>query len=412
MSYTIRPATPADEPFLWQMLYHAARMAQDGAPSAEAARADPYLSVYVAGWGRPGDLGFLAVEPEERAIGAAWVRLIPGGEDEGHTGGHTIPELAVAVLPEYIGRGVGTRLLEQLLAAARGLFPAISLSVREDNPAVRLYERLGFVVAGEMINRIGGRSFMMRADLINTSHTPSLSHTPPYDLHCEWGGQGVVQLAAVSDALVIVDVLSFCTCVAIAAANGAAVYPYRYRDASAAAYAAAHNALLAGARGDGYGLSPASLLGIPAGTRLVLPSPNGATLSLAGGSTPTFAGCLRNAAAVARAAARCGKRIGIIPAGERWPDGSLRPALEDLIGAGAIIHHLPGARSPEAEVAEQAFLAARERLDALLAGCASGRYRHDNGFARDVELAAALDANDCAPLLHNGAYLSIVNRKS
>jgi 2-phosphosulfolactate phosphatase len=77
----------------------------------------------------------------------------------------------------------------------------------------------------------------------------------------------------------------------------------------------------------GYTLSPASLRSLPMGSSLVLPSPNGATLALATGSTPTFAGCLRNARAVAEAASRHGRRVAVVASGERWADGSLRPAF-------------------------------------------------------------------------------------
>jgi 2-phosphosulfolactate phosphatase len=230
----------------------------------------------------------------------------------------------------------------------------------------------------------------------------------PFDVRCEWGEAGLRQLLADSDALAIVDVLSFSTCVDIAVSNGAAVYPYRRRHEAAVAYARSLGALLADHRRQqttGYSLSPASLLHIPAEARLVLPSPNGATLSLATGQLPTFAGCLRNARAVAQALQKLGPRVSVVPAGERWEDGSLRPAIEDLLGAGAIIHYLPGTRSPEAAMAEAAFLHFRTRLAACLQQCSSGKELIGRGFASDVELAAALDQSTCVPVLTSGAYV-------
>ena len=184
------------------------------------------------------------------------------------------------------------------------------------------------------------------------------------------------------------------------------MYPYRRRDGSAVEYARSLGAVLAGAvRGHGYSLSPASLLDIPGGARLVLPSPNGATLSLATGQQPTFAGCLRNADAVARAAESLGRRILVVPAGERWRDShTLRPAFEDLVGAGAIVHHLRGAKSPEAMLAEAAFLRFKGELADCLLSCSSGRELVEKGFAADVELAAALDVSSAAPMLVEGAF--------
>jgi 2-phosphosulfolactate phosphatase len=237
--------------------------------------------------------------------------------------------------------------------------------------------------------------------------TSSFTDQQPWDIRCEWGAHGIAQLAPTSDAVIIVDVLSFATCVDVAVSHGATVYPYHLRDESAAAFAASHGALLANSRdtSHGFSLSPASLRGIPAGLRLVLPSPNGATLSLATGTTPTFAGCLRNARAVAQAAQHIGRRVGVIPAGERWPDGSLRPAIEDLIGAGAIIAHLEGTRSPEAAVAYRTFVAARDELARVLTTCSSGRELCGRGFAEDVMLAGELDISACAPVLKEGAYV-------
>jgi 2-phosphosulfolactate phosphatase len=230
-----------------------------------------------------------------------------------------------------------------------------------------------------------------------------------YSIRCEWGQPGVTILAPISDVVVIVDVLSFSTAVDIAVGNGAIVYPYRWRDDTAAAYAQSVGAVLAGSNRAAitkYSLAPTSLLAIPEGTRLVLPSPNGSTLTTLTGEVTTFAGCLRNARAVARAAQQMGERIAVIPAGERWSDESLRPAIEDLIGAGAIIHHLPGTRSPEAALAEAAFLHFQDDLKSCLLGCSSGKELVERGFRGDVELAYELDESNCAPILAQGAYVA------
>jgi 2-phosphosulfolactate phosphatase len=229
------------------------------------------------------------------------------------------------------------------------------------------------------------------------------------DIKCEWGLPGIELLSPSSDAIIIVDLLSFSTCVDVAVQNGALVYPYRWRDGTAEAFASSIGGVMARSRRQpqgGYSLSPVSLLGIAAGTRLVLPSPNGSALSTATGQIPTFAGCLRNARAVAMAAEQIGKRISVIPAGEKWPDGSLRPAIEDLIGAGAIISHLSGTCSPEAEVAVAAFMFAQSHLLQVLQRCGSGREIIDIGFGSDIDLAVAMDQSNCAPLLRDGAYRS------
>ncbi len=233
-----------------------------------------------------------------------------------------------------------------------------------------------------------------------------------YDIRCEWGLSGLTCLSPHSDAIVIVDVLSFSTCVDIAVANGAIVYPYHWRDDAATAYAASLGAVAASRRhGSGYSLSPASLQQIPAGTHLVLPSPNGSTLAFSAASLPTFAGCLRNAHAIAQALIHYGNRFSIIPAGERWPDGSLRPASEDLLGAGAIIYHLPGTRSPEATLAETAFLQFRSNLRDHLTQCGSGRELQEQGFSQDVELAAELNISHAVPLLMDKAFVQVKHQQ-
>ena len=229
-----------------------------------------------------------------------------------------------------------------------------------------------------------------------------------FDVRCEWGERGVAALASVSDLVIIVDVLSFSTSVEIAVARGATVYPYRWRDERALEFAASIQAELAAPRRTAgkISLSPESLMRVQPGTRIVLPSPNGATLSLLAKPTPVLAGCLRTAEAVARAAARFGSRIAVIPAGERWrDDGSLRPSFEDLVGAGAIIRHLAGSRSPEALSAVAAFEGAHSRLEQDLRQCSSGKELIERGFAGDVRLASQLDVSDSVPVLIDDAFV-------
>ncbi len=228
-----------------------------------------------------------------------------------------------------------------------------------------------------------------------------------FDIRCEWGEHGISVLAPISDVIIIIDVLSFSTSVDVAVTQGAMVFPYRWRDDTAQAYAVSVGATLAdpGRHPTRYSLSPASLTGIPKGTRMVLPSPNGATLTLAAKPTPVLAGCLRNAGAVAAVARQYGRKIAVIPAGERWKDdGSLRPSFADLIGAGAIISHLTGQRSPEALVALASFRAVESELDHALRQCSSGKELIEWGFATDVLLAAQLNVSACAPVLVNDAY--------
>ena len=228
----------------------------------------------------------------------------------------------------------------------------------------------------------------------------------------EWGPAGAQALAAGVDVLVIVDVLSFTTAVEVAVARGARVYPYQHRDDSAATFARSIGATLAVGRRRvsieaPYSLSPVSLAAIPANTRLVLPSPNGSAISVLAAELgrPILAGCLRNAAAVAAAARARGDVIGIIASGERWDDGGLRPAYEDLVGAGAIIDGLPlDGWSPEAQAAVSAFRAARDHLQDGLLNCASGRELVALGYARDVQIASELNVSGTVPVFRSGAY--------
>jgi len=162
MPLTIRPVTQADVPFLWEMLYHAARMSEDGSNSPEDAKHDPHLNIYVHEWGRHSDRGVIAYSTEDsQKLGAAWLRLLT--EDKSHYGYHDdeTPELAIAVQPEATGQGIGSALLSALIEQVKTEVPAIVLTVRSDNPAKKLYEHFGFVTINEVTNRVGTSSSKM-----------------------------------------------------------------------------------------------------------------------------------------------------------------------------------------------------------------------------------------------------------
>jgi 2-phosphosulfolactate phosphatase len=102
-----------------------------------------------------------------------------------------------------------------------------------------------------------------------------------------------------------------------------------------------------------------------------------------------------------------GGRIGVIASGERWPDGTLRPAFEDLVGAGAIISHLPmDGWSPEAEASVCVFQRSAPKLNEQLHACTSGRELTAMGFAGDVDVASELNASTTVPMFSNGAYVA------
>lgn len=243
-----------------------------------------------------------------------------------------------------------------------------------------------------------------------------------YDVRLEWGPDGVRRLAGVCAVVVVVDVLVFTTSVDIAVGRGARVMPMPAGADEADAAAAGAAFAPTGLRRDGadlradpavtWTLRPSSLVEVPADTLIAMPSRNGSRLCAAAADTggTVLAGCLRNATAVAAAAATIAgdAPIAVVPAGERWvPEDTLRPALEELLGAGAITAALAGRlRSPEAEVAALAFTAARPRLAELLTGCVGGRELAHAGVGADVALAAELDVSETVPVLVNGEFRS------
>ncbi len=260
-----------------------------------------------------------------------------------------------------------------------------------------------------------------------------------FDLQFEWGTNGLERLGPGAAGIVIVDVLRFTTAVSVAVDRGATVLPYRWADDGAETYAAQHNAFLAGADPGEPGrvrwsLSPVDLARLRAGTRLVLPSPNGSELAYRvrthAPHAAVLAGCLRNASAVARAVAASlpDGPVAVIAAGERWETDTeqpgerretlaLRPAVEDLLGGGAVLRALrvltgaaPDRISPEARAAMASFDEARDDLRGWLLASASGRELVARGRRDDVLAAAALDVEAIAPVLVGAAFVGATPR--
>ncbi|HEY8457727.1 MAG TPA: 2-phosphosulfolactate phosphatase [Actinopolymorphaceae bacterium] len=254
-----------------------------------------------------------------------------------------------------------------------------------------------------------------------------------YGVRFEWGLSGARHVASGAAGVVIVDVLSFTTSVSVAVEAGTHVLPYAWRDETARDFAEQHDAALAVGRrqvseANPWSLSPAALQAAPFTERLVLPSPNGSTIARevrAAASSPVetsqpagrqpvlVAGCLRNATATARWLTAQGlatpdRPVAVIASGERWPDGSLRPALEDLLGAGGIIAALDsngcGPLSPEAAAAAAAFRHTPDVPEAVRS-CGGGKELIDGGFAEDVEIAIEIDQAKGAAVLFDEAFV-------
>jgi 2-phosphosulfolactate phosphatase len=239
----------------------------------------------------------------------------------------------------------------------------------------------------------------------------------PLTVRFDWGSYGGRTISEGADLVVVIDVLSFTTTLSLAIDGGSRVFPVRWGDTSAATFARRHNAVLAAGRSDQtegqISLSPASLRRTASPARLVLPSPNGATIScdLATVADTVIGASLRNADAVAAWSAdrlRPDATVAVVAAGERWPDGSLRPAVEDLWGAGAVIQGLVergwAGLSAEATVAQLAWASLTGSLTEALLSCASGGELAAMGFREDVLIAGELNASRSVPVLRGGAY--------
>ena len=141
----IRELEPADADFLGAMLYEAVYWDpnKERLP-AELVLAHPQLTIFHEGWGRAGDTGLVA-EEDGRPVGVVWYRLFTEAEHGEGFVDEATPELAISVADGHRGKGIGGALMEAIHDRARADgFERISLSADADNPAKRLYSRLGY----------------------------------------------------------------------------------------------------------------------------------------------------------------------------------------------------------------------------------------------------------------------------
>ncbi|TLS36054.1 2-phosphosulfolactate phosphatase [Pseudalkalibacillus caeni] len=249
-----------------------------------------------------------------------------------------------------------------------------------------------------------------------------------YTCRIEWGRRGAREASERGDITIIVDVLSFSSTVTTAVEKGAIIYPYPpsiNEEEKRFAEAVGAELILGRAEAARIGkptLSPVSFNKTHANKKYVLCSLNGAYCASIAASVPALLiGCLLNASSVAAAANHLGqkmnKAITVVPCGEQWNDirkeeDRLRPAIEDYLGAGAILSFLNGSKSPEAEVCVGAFKQSQKRITELLWESGSSRELRERGFEEDVKHCIRLNVCQTVPVLESDHFAALRIKES
>ena len=139
----IRSLKEKEYNLLEEFLYQAIYIPEGFSPLERSILQDPDLQMYVKDFGhRDGDFA-LAAEENSQIVGIVWVRLM---KDYGYYNDRT-PSLSISLLPEFRAKGLGQQLMIAILDLLKSKgYPSVSLSVSKENPAIRFYRRLGFVV--------------------------------------------------------------------------------------------------------------------------------------------------------------------------------------------------------------------------------------------------------------------------
>jgi len=148
--FAIRDLQPSEYPFLREMFYTALHVRPGIKPPPKSIIDEPALAKYIAYWGqRPDDIALVGTTKDQLA-GAIWCRVLKKTEKGyGYIDDYT-PELSMAIKPPFRNKGLGGRLLSAAFDALNQKgFLQVSLSVDQDNQAIRLYQRFGFKIVSE-----------------------------------------------------------------------------------------------------------------------------------------------------------------------------------------------------------------------------------------------------------------------
>jgi len=159
-NFTLREIEKSDQDFLFEMLRQSIFVAPNSPPLDNNIINLPEIRKYVENWGKEGDFGYVAVDNKSGArIGAIWLRFFDFNNKGYGYISDNIPETGIAVDYTKRGIGIGTALIKELLKRTKESLKVLSLSVQQNNPAVKLYEKFGFIEHSK-----AGNSIIMRYD--------------------------------------------------------------------------------------------------------------------------------------------------------------------------------------------------------------------------------------------------------
>ncbi|GAM71169.1 histone acetyltransferase HPA2 [Vibrio sp. JCM 19236] len=139
----IRLLHPSEAEIQKELLFTALWKPEDETPHTKADLELPHIKEYYQNWGKQGDLALVAVNGDDAPIGLIQIR-----HKTSVTKDHAEhPELAMAVFPEYHGKGIAKALFNELFTRIENTESGIRLGVHPKNQkAIGLYERFGFRV--------------------------------------------------------------------------------------------------------------------------------------------------------------------------------------------------------------------------------------------------------------------------